>query len=948
MTQGGTIEPTVSAREAEVLAAVGEHLTNAEIAARLFISIRTVESHVSSLLRKLGANDRRALVSVAAEQRLPAVPSGPVVQRRVAPSALTSFVGRAAERAALADALTGQRLVSAVGPGGVGKTRLVQAVAADVVGRFADGVWYVDLVPVTDAEMVAAAVAAALGLGEQQGRTAEDTLLGWAADRQALLVLDNCEHLLDGVALLVERLLAGSPELVVLATTRARLVLPFERVFPVAGMSVSGHDGTGHDGTGHDGTGHEGSGHGDAIALFEERATSAGSVLSAADRSRVARICRGLDGVPLAIELAAARLPSIGLDGLEDGLADRLQLLTGGRRVDGRHSSLRSMLDWSCALLDAPAQAVLRRVSAFAGPFRADGAAAIAGWDPVSRREVGAHLAALADQSLLVLTTTADGTRYRALETVRQYGAELLDDAGELVESHARHLKWAQEEGVALLAAGDIEGAEWRARFDQLADELRAAVRRADRPGHRATAYDVVTVLAALCYRRGMPRESQLRHEQAAEFAPDQHLAAAALHRAAGAAETQLAGDEALRLHRAAADAALRAGEPGVAARDIAQMAELMNRASGVVSLPPDPAVVRALIDEARKHADGDEVAHARIAIAEAFAVADTDPEVADLTDRALELARRAGNPMAESAALDRLTTVQLSRGEERGALASAMRRTQLLAPVTVDADLGFELSDAHVMAAESAIAAGDLAEARRLAERIRDLPLHREVGHVAVARLVIVSFLEGDWDGALAAGARFREGWERAGRPRVSTLRRCTHALATVHGLRGEERERESWLEVFAALVPLGRPHHDQHPTAFFDALLHLHRDRPDLALECLATPPHELRAWYQALWRPWYAALWAEAAVLAGTPDAAERVEAVRSLTADNPVASALTDRAAALLLRDADGVLAAATALDAAGCRYQWARSLVLAGGAHGARGRSALIAAGVTVS
>jgi hypothetical protein len=276
------------------------------------------------------------------------------------------------------------------------------------------------------------------------------------------------------------------------------------------------------------------------------------------------------------------------------------------------------------------------------------------------------------------------------------------------------------------------------------------------------------------------------------------------------------------------------------------------------------------------------------------------------------------------------------------------MRRTQLLAPVRVDADLGFELSDAHVMAAESAIAAGDLAEARRRAEHVRDLPLHREVGHVAVSRLVIVSFLEGDVGGALAAGARFREGWERAGRPCVSTLRRCAHAMATVHGLRGDAAERESWLEIFAALVPLGRLHHDQDPTAFFDALLHLHRDRPDLALECLAAPPHELRAWYQALWRPWYAALWAEAAVLAGTPGAGERVEAVRSLTADNPVASALTDRAAALLVRDTDGVLAAATALDSAGCRYQWARSLVLAGGADGARGRSALIAAGITVS
>jgi hypothetical protein len=432
----------------------------------------------------------------------------------------------------------------------------------------------------------------------------------------------------------------------------------------------------------------------------------------------------------------------------------------------------------------------------------------------------------------------------------------------------------------------------------------------------------------------------------AAAFAADDRTAAAALHRAAGAAETQLAGDEALRLHRAAADAALRAGEPGLAARDIAHMAELMHRAAGVITPPPDLTVVRGLIDEARGHADGDEVAQARIAIAEAFRGAETDPEVAELTGRALELARRSGNPMAESAALDRLTTVQLSRGEGRGALASAMRRIALLAPVPVDADLGFELSDAHVMAAESALAAGDLAEARRLAERIRDLPLHREVGHVAVARLVVVSFLEGDWEGALVAGDRFREGWERAGRPRVSTLRRCAHAMATVHGLRGDERERENWLEIFAALVPLGRPYHDQHATALFDAVLLLHQHRPKDALELLATPPHRLRRWYQAVWRPWYAALWAEAAVLAGAPDAADRVAAVRPLIADNAVAAALTDRSAALLADDRDGVLAAAAALDAAGCRYQWARSLVLAGGADRALGRSALLSAGLT--
>ena len=231
----------MSAREAEVLAALGEHLTNAEIAARLFISVRTVESHVSSLLRKLQLSDRRALAVAAANLR-PAAPRGPgaaPVRRRrnrgagraqgagarglwapgsggpaevaLLPAPLTSFVGRAAERAALAAALGEHRLVTAVGPGGVGKTRLALSVVGDVAGRYADGAWYVDLVPVTDPAMVAPAIAAALGLGEHQGRSSEDIVLGWLAPRQALLVLDNCEHLLDGMAALVERLLAGQP-----------------------------------------------------------------------------------------------------------------------------------------------------------------------------------------------------------------------------------------------------------------------------------------------------------------------------------------------------------------------------------------------------------------------------------------------------------------------------------------------------------------------------------------------------------------------------------------------------------------------------------------------------------------------------------------------------------------------------------------------------------------
>ncbi len=252
-------EVGISAREAGVLLALAEHLTNTEIAARLFISVRTVESHVSSMLRKLQVDDRRALAAIAAT--LPAVRAGAPGQGGLTaialplPAPLTSFVGRVAERAALTAAVRDHRMVTAVGPGGVGKTRLVLSVVADLARQFADGAWFVDLAPVTDPSMTGQAIAVALGLGEHQARSAEDTVLEWLTVRETLLVLDNCEHLLDSVAVLVERLLAGCPRLRVLITSRARLRVPYEWVFSVPGLSLVAGDG----------------GPGDAVRLFCQR-----------------------------------------------------------------------------------------------------------------------------------------------------------------------------------------------------------------------------------------------------------------------------------------------------------------------------------------------------------------------------------------------------------------------------------------------------------------------------------------------------------------------------------------------------------------------------------------------------------------------------------------------------------------------------------------------------
>jgi hypothetical protein len=249
-------------------------------------------------------------------------------------------------------------------------------------------------------------------------------------------------------------------------------------------------------------------------------------------------------------------------------------------------------------------------------------------------------------------------------------------------------------------------------------------------------------------------------------------------------------------------------------------------------------------------------------------------------------------------------------------------------------------------MAAECAVTAGDLHAARAFAERIRDLPFFREEGHLANARLMLVTSLAGDWDEAVALGERFLEGWELAGRPQAGNLSRGPYALATVYGLRGDDAARARWLDVVNALQTPRRPISDIHFGEFFDALLLLHRGDHVAAYEMLRAVPEEFTAWYSGMWRPWYAALWVEAAVLCHDTSAAERITRARPLTADNPIASAIVDRAAALGRGDRDGLLAAAAALEKAACRYQWARTLVLAGGAEAATGQAVLAAMGAT--
>jgi hypothetical protein len=362
---------------------------------------------------------------------------------------------------------------------------------------------------------------------------------------------------------------------------------------------------------------------------------------------------------------------------------------------------------------------------------------------------------------------------------------------------------------------------------------------------------------------------------------------------------------------------------------------------------------VERLLARARPLAAGDPTAEGRILTAEAFAEDERNPQVGPLVERALELARGAGDRLGESAALDVLTSVQLAHGRLTDAMETAVRRTELLAAVPVTAESALEFFDAYQMASQCAVAAGDLGEAQRLGEGLCELPFYREEDHLATSRLIVVGLLSGSWDEALALAELFRAGWERAGRPIAGNLRPTPYAVATIHALRGDDAASASWMRVVETLETPGRPLSVVRFGQFFDALVHLHRGQVGQALEVLADPPETFDHHYSGTWRAWYASAWAEAAALGMAPDAEDRLDRAAVLTGGNPIVEALVRRARGLVhllstgdARGRDDVVAAASELRGLGARYQWARTLVMLGGADAAEGLAELADMGAT--
>jgi len=372
------------------------------------------------------------------------------------PVQLSSFIGRKSEIRGIREALAGNRLVTLTGAGGAGKTRLAIQVAAEIATEFPDGVWYVDLAPITDPAVVPVTAARALGLPDQPGQQTMDVLRRFIRDHRMLIVLDNCEHLLDASAALVTALLGACPALTLLTTSREPIGVTGEVSWRVPSLSLAD----------------------EAIDLFSDRArrTKPEFRVTTDNAEAVSEICRRLDGLPLAIELAAARIRALSPTEIADSLHDQFRLLTGGARTAvRRQQTLRASVDWSHALLSDAEQVLFRRLAVFFGGFDLDAAHAVAADTDTERYQVLDQLTLLVDKSLVVAEDTSHGTRYRLLETVRQYAQEKLHESREGNDIRGRHRDHYTAVAAELDWPSDTSHARRLAQAEVEIDNLRSA-----------------------------------------------------------------------------------------------------------------------------------------------------------------------------------------------------------------------------------------------------------------------------------------------------------------------------------------------------------------------------------------------------------------------------------------------------------------------------------------
>jgi predicted ATPase/DNA-binding SARP family transcriptional activator len=421
------------------------------------------------------------------------IPAHPALAQAPTPLAATPLVGRDDELRQLTATVPTVRLVTLTGPGGVGKTRLAFELARALVGR-RDGVRLVELAPVADADAVPAAVAAALGVERRPGRSLSESIVELLAPLEVVLVLDNCEHVLAAAARMVAEILRWCPGVHVVATSRSAMDMPGEHIWRVAPLPVpSDVDAP-----------VEVVAANPAVRLFANRAGQVSPAFSidAANARDVAEICARLDGIPLALELAAARMGSLQPSQLRDRLSERFDLLRQGSAVEARHRTLVDLVQWSYELLTDEEQVLLDRLSVFAGGFDLDAAERTCGVGGLDRRRILPLLSELVEKSLVAMDVDRGAVRYRQLETIRQFGTRRLERSADLDTIRGSHLQtFAAVAGAAEPGLEGPDEAVWGDRMEREVDNLRAAVRTAVSSGDVDTGLALVIAARELSFR---------------------------------------------------------------------------------------------------------------------------------------------------------------------------------------------------------------------------------------------------------------------------------------------------------------------------------------------------------------------------------------------------------------------------------------------------------------
>jgi non-specific serine/threonine protein kinase len=646
------------------------------------------------------------------------------VPRTNLPIPLTSFIGREKEIEEITRLVSKNRLVTLTGPGGVGKTRLAIQSSNKLLSKFKDGVWWVELAPLTDESLVTQAIAKALGLREIPNQSLNEAVSNFLHSKQLLLVLDNCEHLIAGCAQLADRLLSSCPTLKILATSREALGLISEDVWSVPILSLPNaqhmllidllmqYEG---------------------IRLFVERASAAKPDFTLSERNAlsVAQVCQRLDGMPLAIELAAARVKMMSVGEIAKRLDDRFDLLTAGSRTAlPRHQTLRAAMDWSYDLLSGPERIFFSRLSVFAGGFTLDAAEEIAAGCDVSKSQVIDLLGQLINKSLVTVAARPENadaeTRYGMLETIREYAREKLDEAAETEQLHQRHrdffIAFAEQAEPKLKGT---QQSEWLDRLEVEHDNLRAVLQWTQEVRDVGTTLRLAGTLFWFWVRRSYLSEGRGWLERAlaaVEASVTTSVQAKALYEAAYLARAQGDFTGAQELVEQSVGKWRTLGSAGKQGQ-----AHALVLLGNLTRDQGDPTTARSLIEEsvALSREQGDSWGLASSLISLGMAIRDQEDYVLarSIIEESVPLWRELGDLWGLAEAFHNLALVAYRRGDYQAAYSLTEEELIIRCQLEDKRSIAYSLHNLGVFT----LAQGDTNLARSFFEQ--DLVLFREVG---------------------------------------------------------------------------------------------------------------------------------------------------------------------------------------------------------------------------